>query len=1536
MRSVRIAIGAMAFVGVLLSGSLSAQAFVDDLEDDLWTGFTHFHLGDRATAGYSTAYAKSGTRSYHVAISGWTVRDFGSAFGYAYFPTRKAPITELRLSLLYDRIEDTVASIWDAHAAGVNIDLFDGGLRNVGSVRYLTDYSGSRNGGRCAPTTSDVVLDTSAGMGSWTSIGRNPAADFPAAPWAAAEVVRISIGFLCAAGLTGASYSLYFDDFLLDTGAGDSDGDGLRDLEEEARVYSAKVSSGADPRALGPGQSVEVDVAVPPASGAFASAAVELEIDHPQVDDLSLELRLSSDQGSRSALLWDPGLQVRGVAIGSPSNGSAVHGIVEVRGRAWRPQAIVHVHVDRLSIGVTEADSTGAFHLAWNSDDWAEGPHRLFLIAQAHEGGELAVRTSRETTVIVDRTPPDLQVLSPQTGNPLSGVVLISVAASDGQGIAAVDVWIDGARVDSRDGDSYVFPYDTLDLSNDVHTFQVRARDVAGNEAVRTFTARVTNNANVPPPICPPKCNTTGAAPTGNLPPMILGTPTRVLRLPSGDRLEISEGFRVPWQPAVIRTGTGVRLILDAMRSPDLADSDGLLGSDLSSANFEAATSWQVVVQNHGGAAGSIRGVSALLALRTFPGVPDTDGDGLADGMERGPLGTVPVLSDTDGDSLRDGLEFRLRLVGFMIDGATSNRMIQTDPLDFDTDDDGLPDGLELAPGGPANPSDPMDVDTDDDGLLDGAERLTYRSDPTFTDTDGDTLSDFSEVTARELRITIDRVPVVRVVTTSPVSSDTDSDGIRDDAEWNGAALFGFATDPSEADTDQDGLADLDEFQGLNRRPTNPLLSDTDSDGVVDGLDLSPTEYWAPEWKTTFEPGLVRFTQRFHALGVQAVSATTWTYNVAGNSCVYLSDHTADATRSSDESTANILATINRVLVQGGELNFTATGAENLGQESGGMATSSYGACDLLHPRQYRFEYWHFSRAADVDFVNTGQVSIRDDAGELFYHTSFDVPVRVAKSQSIEIQVSIHPGADRGDERVVPALVYSLVRGSEFLVTPPFYRNLAVGTPLDDHSYQFRLRIPKAVATAQNVTLLHGLPTAKLVLMPMWLTTGPGGTTRSALDASRLRVAATISRVQEVAEALIARLATGLEALVTALPASIASHPSGRYMFGASAVYVYHLGDAFDTEATAAVDAVYLLGDSPEEVATFQETIHWSPADAWVRESRDGFGVFLKVLKIVRSGISSTSQIIATMLSPVLSVPSSGSERITFGRTSFVITKLTSIETGQPYYVIGATSVETVKIRIPHPEIPEVTLTEVRTIERGLPGEIVDNLDDSHLLTGVRNANLRFALRGASIGATLAIFGSQAIMAYREGEMVKGTVFVLAGATATFGIVKSDVVLVERLLKGRISDAGLRVRLGTVATVAVTGILASFEVFQATQTGDPINRLSHFESAGAILVDSLVAAVPLYGAAAMLGWQLGLTITIGFEALLGTLPSPLAVKIVSSPGNTIVFLFEYVFGSEIPSELAADALTQLLNFLVETARYNNGLGSPSPTLLLVP
>jgi len=542
----------------------------------------------------------------------------------------------------------------------------------------------------------------------------------------------------------------------------------------------------------------------------------------------------------------------------------------------------------------------------------------------------------------------------------------------------------------------------------------------------------------------------------------------------------------------------------------------------------------------------------------------------------------------------------------------------------------------------------------------------------------------------------------------------------------------------------------------------------------------------------------------------------------------------------------------------------------------------------------------------------------------------------LSKSQGVVLEFSIEPSADRGEDGVVPAFVYSLVRGIDSLARPPFYRNLAVGAPLDDHAYEFQLRIPQELATEGNVIMIDGVPTITVILMPMWLTSGPSGVTRSALDATRITVGAAISRVQETAELVVARLATDMEALRSVLPTSIEGYATGYYTFGEFSVYLHRLGDAFDSTASSSVDAIYLVGGSQEEMATFQQAIVWNPDGVWARKSEDGFGLFIRIFKIVRNGISISNQMISKMLAPVLVLPSGRMEQMTYGRSIFVVTKLMDIETGQPYYVVGATSVQTVKLRVPHPEFLGLSLTEVRTIEGEVRGEIVDDLSNSRLLTGVKYASLRSALRGASVGATLVLFGSQAVLAFRDGDVVKGSVYALAGATATFGIVKSDVELVKSLFRGRVSEIGFRIRLGGVAMIAVTGILASFELYQASQTSDSIKRLSHYESAGAVVLDSTIAAVPLYGAAAMLGWQLGLVLAVGVGALLGIMPDRITLKIVSSPGSTLVFLFEYVFATEIPSEVAHDALIQILNFLAEVARYSNSLDPPSPTLLLVP
>src|SRR5207247_1232663 len=569
---------------------------------------------------------------------------------------------------------------------------------------------------------------------------------------------------------------------------------------------------------------------------------------------------------------------------------------------------------------------------------------------------------------------------------------------------------------DVRREPPFTFFYETTNLVPGAHTFRVRALDRAGNEAVRQVDVRVGPTLEGVPLPCAPVCSR-AAATSGNLPSPAAPRAPLALSLPSGDRLEIVEGFRGPWGAQVARFGTG-----------------GWLHLDLS-------------------------------------GAPVPHGEEIA----------APAIS-------------------FIVDGIPSVRTFRTNPLDFDTDRDGLPDGAELFPRDSQNPSDPTIPDTDRDGLSDGAERTVFGSDPTRTDTDDDTLSDPMEVTPRPLKLEIDGLLEVRSVATSPASQDTDFDGLRDDLEWAGPSQYGFQTDPSDPDTDRDGLSDTDELAGLNRRPTNPLESDTDGDGLIDGLHLSPTELWNLEWQGTFHPGMIRFTQRFDARGVQGLSAQIWTYDIVDNTCVFLSDHTSTATRGSDESAANVVATLNRVLAEGGEHDFVATTARHIQQESQGFASSAYGACDLGHPRQYRFEYLYDSNSFDIDFVNTQESVLYDETGDVFYQATLEVPIRIAKPQSIVLQLSIPADGDRGGANVVPAFVYSLTRGTDFGATAPFYRNVAVGAPLDDHAYEFQLRIQKDVATDANVSMVNGVPFATLFLMPIWLTSRPFGVPRSALD----------------------------------------------------------------------------------------------------------------------------------------------------------------------------------------------------------------------------------------------------------------------------------------------------------------------------------------------------------------------------------------------------------------------------------------------------
>ena len=206
------------------------------------------------------------------------------------------------------------------------------------------------------------------------------------------------------------------------------------------------------------------------------------------------------------------------------------------------------------------------------------------------------------------------------------------------------------------------------------------------------------------------------------------------------------------------------------------------------------------------------------LGLDTDIDNPDTDVDGLDDGVEVTVHHTDPTVTDTDGDGLPDGREVE----------------VGTTPTRADTDGDGLDDGAEID----MYQTNATQVDSDGDGLADGEEVTRYDTDPTVADTDGDRLDDGAEINLHD---------------TDPVRVDTDGDGLSDAEE-----VRDYGTDPTSADTDGDRLDDGAELADYG---TDPLASDTDGDGLADGAEVDfgsdPTDA-----TSTADPGLVERTGR--------------------------------------------------------------------------------------------------------------------------------------------------------------------------------------------------------------------------------------------------------------------------------------------------------------------------------------------------------------------------------------------------------------------------------------------------------------------------------------------------------------------------------------------------------------------------------------------------------------------------------------------------------------------------------------------------
>lgn len=252
------------------------------------------------------------------------------------------------------------------------------------------------------------------------------------------------------------------------------------------------------------------------------------------------------------------------------------------------------------------------------------------------------------------------------------------------------------------------------------------------------------------------------------------------------------------------------------------------------------------------------------------PLAQDTDGDGLTDNLEITFGCTFVNDADSDDDGLQDGYEDYNRNGTWnytSIGNSTSQGSGETNPCNPDTDVDGLLDGVEegLFGAGPipvvtatgvVTTVAALDDDSDNDGLSDWEEVNATGTNPLHWDTDGDGLSD-----ADELIATGGTWPKRTFVQESdPLDPDTDDDGLPDAIEYPGTGLgitrglggnhdtlCPFVTDD---DSDDDGLQDG--YEDKNRDgiwnnyqignsttqgwgETCACNADSDGDGLQDG-----------------------------------------------------------------------------------------------------------------------------------------------------------------------------------------------------------------------------------------------------------------------------------------------------------------------------------------------------------------------------------------------------------------------------------------------------------------------------------------------------------------------------------------------------------------------------------------------------------------------------------------------------------------------------------------------------------------------------
>jgi hypothetical protein len=168
------------------------------------------------------------------------------------------------------------------------------------------------------------------------------------------------------------------------------------------------------------------------------------------------------------------------VSLVSPLNGSTVSGAVSVTVNASDDTAVTLVSVALDGLPLTSF-VTAPYAFSWDTFSSSDGSHSLTATATDAAGNSTTSTILVNVRNSVDNTPPTISVVSPVDGTKVSGVVTVSVSASDNTGIARVELYVDNVLQSTSTSAPFDTKWNTKKSKAGSHTVLCKAYDKAGN-----------------------------------------------------------------------------------------------------------------------------------------------------------------------------------------------------------------------------------------------------------------------------------------------------------------------------------------------------------------------------------------------------------------------------------------------------------------------------------------------------------------------------------------------------------------------------------------------------------------------------------------------------------------------------------------------------------------------------------------------------------------------------------------------------------------------------------------------------------------------------------------------------------------------------------------------------------------------------------------------------------------------------------------------------------------------------------------------